>query len=69
MPPALEDLKAVVYDFCPSRASEHPLRFLGTGNTGWRGQLVCDDYAAYKVLFTQGVVEVGCMAHARRPVL
>ncbi len=64
---AFEDLKAVVYDFCPSRASEHPLRFLGTGNTGWRGQLVCDDYAAYKVLFTQGVVEVGCMAHARRP--
>ena len=63
---AFEDLKAVVYDFCPSRASEHPLSFLKVGDTGWRGQLVCDDYAAYKVLFTQGVVEVGCMAHARR---
>lgn len=63
---AFEDLKAVVYDFCMSRASEHPLKFLGTAEKAWRGQLVCDDYAAYKVLFTQGVVEVGCMAHARR---
>ena len=63
---AFEEIKAVVYDFCLSRASEHPLRFLGTGETGWHGHLVCDDYSAYKVLFTQGVVEVGCMAHARR---
>jgi hypothetical protein len=28
--------------------------------------LVCDDYAAYKALFAQGVTEAGCMAHARR---
>lgn len=30
------------------------------------GQLVCDDYAGYKASFTQGVIEVGCAAHARR---
>ena len=65
-PGAFEPLKAVVYDFCMSRASEHPLQFLGTGDAPWRGSLVCDDYAAYKVLFMQGVLEVGCLAHARR---
>ena len=25
-----------------------------------------DDYAGYKALFTQGVIELGCLAHARR---
>lgn len=33
---------------------------------GWRGKLVCDDYSGYKGLFTEGVIEVGCLAHARR---
>ena len=32
----------------------------------WQGALVCDDYVAYKQLFTQGIEEAGCMAHARR---
>jgi transposase len=27
---------------------------------------VVDDYAGYKALFASGVIEVGCMAHARR---
>lgn len=57
-----ETLKAVVYDFTPSRAGEHARRFLG----GWQGSLVCDDFAGYKASFAQGVIEVGCMAHARR---
>ena len=57
-----EPLKAVVYDFAPSRAGEHARRFLGE----WTGSLVCDDFAGYKALFNQGVMEVGCMAHARR---
>jgi len=43
-PGAFEDLKAVVYDFCESRAGEHARAFLGE----WRGSLVCDDYAGYK---------------------
>ena len=61
-PGVFEDLKAVVYDFALSRAGEHARVFLGD----WRGQLVCDDYTGYKALFTQGVTELGCMAHARR---
>jgi len=56
------DLKAVVYDFTPTRAGEHARSFLG----GWQGKLVCDDYAGYKAGFGQGVTEIGCMAHARR---
>ncbi len=28
--------------------------------------MVCDDYGGYKALFQQGVIEAGCMAHARR---
>ena len=57
-----EALKAVVYDFAPSRAAEHARRFLGD----WQGSVVCDDFAGYKASFHQGVIEVGRMAHARR---
>lgn len=56
------DLKAVVYDFAPSRAGEHARTFLGD----WQGKLVCDDYAGYKAGFDKGIIEIGCMAHARR---
>ena len=42
-PGAFEDLKAVVYDFCESRAGEHARTFLGE----WKGALVCDDFAGY----------------------
>jgi hypothetical protein len=59
---AYDPLQAVVYDFAATRAGEHAKRFL----TGWRGQLVCDDFTGYKVLFASGVTEVGCLAHARR---
>ncbi len=55
-------MRAVVYDFCESRAGEHARAFLGK----WKGALVCDDFAGYKQSFTQGIVEAGCMAHARR---
>ena len=61
-PGAFEDLKAVVYDFCESRAGENARAFLGN----WRGSLVCDDYAGYKAGFAHGVTEAGCLAHARR---
>lgn len=55
-------LKAVVYDFSPSRAGEHARNFLGP----WNGKLVCDDFAGYKAGFGKGMTEIGCMAHARR---
>src|SRR3546814_863056 len=55
-------LKAVVYDFSPSRAGEHARNFLGD----WNGKLVCDDFSGYKASFQQGITEIGCMAHARR---
>ncbi len=61
-PGAFEDLKAVVYDFCESRAGEHARTFLGE----WKGSLICDDYAGYKAGFMSGITEVGCMAHSRR---
>jgi transposase len=61
-PGAFEDLKAVIFDFCESRSGEHARKFLGD----WRGSLVTDDFSGYKALFSSGVQEAGCMAHARR---
>ena len=61
-PGAFEATRAVVYDFCESRAGEHARAFLGD----WRGSLICDDYSGYKASFSQGVTEAGCLAHARR---
>lgn len=68
-----EPIKAVVYDFTPGRSGEHARIFLGhdperreRDQAPWTGRLVCDDFSGYKALFDQGVVEVGCMAHARR---
>jgi transposase len=55
-------MKAVVYDFCESRAGEHARHFLGD----WRGSLVCDDFSGYKAGFVSGITEAGCLAHARR---
>ncbi len=52
----------VVYDFAESRSGAHARTFLGD----WKGTLVCDDYVGYKALFEKGVIEAGCMAHARR---
>ena len=57
-----DPVKAVVYDFADSRGGRHARDYLA----GWRGTLVCDDYAGYKALFEGGVTEAGCMAHARR---
>ena len=56
------ELNSVVYDFAPSRAGEHARRFLAD----WQGKLVCDDFSGYKAGFTNGITEIGCMAHARR---
>ena len=59
---AFEETKAVVYDFCESRAGEHARAFLGD----WKGSLVCDDFSGYKASFALGITEAGCLAHARR---
>ncbi len=52
----------VLFDYCPSRAGKHAAAFLGN----WRGALMVDDYAGYKALFTSGITELACWAHARR---
>ena len=51
----------VVYDFQMGRGREGPQKFL----EGFRGKLQCDAYRAYDKL-GEGIVYVGCMAHARR---
>jgi len=52
----------VVFDYQPSRSGRHAQNFL----SGWRGSLMVDDFSGYKALFTDGVMELGCVAHARR---
>ena len=52
----------LVFDYQPGRHGVHVRNFLA----GWQGHLMVDDYAGYKALFTQGVIELGCLAHARR---
>jgi transposase len=60
-------VKAVVFDFAETRAGENAREFLRIGQAdAWRGTLVCDDYAGYKAMFSLGVTEAGCLAHARR---
>ena len=42
LPDVFDDLKAVVYNFAPSRAGEHTRAFLQHDEQPWRGKLVCD---------------------------
>ena len=52
----------VVFDYQGSRAGRHAKEFL----SGWQGHLMVDDFGGYKALFAGGVIELGCMVHARR---
>lgn len=62
----------VLFDYQPTRAGEHPQRFLN----GFRGHLHADGYAGYDGLTTKrqpdgtsvpsGIVLAGCWSHARR---
>ncbi len=62
-PGKFEPLRAVIYDFCETRAGAHARDFLGD----WRGALVVDEYKGYrKTLAEKGMIELGCLAHARR---
>ena len=52
-----------VYDFSMDRGKKRPLDFLA----GYRGYVHADAYSGYDELFTRdGIIEVGCWAHARR---
>lgn len=52
----------IVFDYQPGRSGSHAQDFLH----GWRGSLMVDDYSGYKALFRTGMVELACLAHARR---
>jgi transposase len=54
--------RAVLFDFTPSRAGEHPRRVL----QGFGGTLVSDDYSGYSGLQAHGITAALCWAHARR---
>ena len=57
----------MVFDFAEGRGGQHARAFLGLGSEhGWRGTLVCDDFSGYKACFELGIIEAGCLAHARR---
>jgi len=57
------EIRQAVYDFTTTRAGEGPRSYL----EGFAGYLQADAYPGYDRLYTSGeVVEVGCMAHARR---
>ena len=58
-----QSVQAVVFDFAMSRGQATPARFL----QDYQGVLQVDGYAGYNdVLRREGVLEAGCMAHARR---
>jgi transposase len=60
-----KDHPIVLYDYTPTRERAGPEKFL----KGYRGYLQADAYGGYDAFFkdpTRGMIEVGCMAHARR---
>jgi len=52
----------MVFEFQPGRSDSHAQSFL----SNWQGHLMVDDYGGYKHLFKNGVIELACLAHARR---
>jgi transposase/uncharacterized membrane protein len=60
--PNTAPIKAVYYAFSEGRSGQYARDVL----QNWKGHLVCDDYGGYKQCFKQGMIEVGCIAHARR---
>jgi len=60
----VDDCKPLlVYQFTADRSGEHAAAFL----KGWQGYLQADAYSGYDRNFVDGrIIEVGCMAHARR---
>jgi transposase len=59
----LEDKVLLLYRFTEDRSGAHPAEFL----RGWSGYLQADAYSGYDAVFADGkIIEVGCVAHARR---
>lgn len=59
----IDDKPLLLYQFTPDRSGEHAAKFL----EGWHGYLQADAYSGYDRNFVDGqIIEVGCMAHARR---
>jgi transposase len=57
------DGRVILYDYDPSRSGAVPQRLLA----GYRGYLQTDGYDGYNaVVATNGLKQLGCMAHARR---
>lgn len=56
------DPPIVVFQFHPGRGGHYANQFL----SGWQGHLMVDDYPGYKHLFSQGIIELACLAHVRR---
>lgn len=54
----------IVYDYTATRGRDGPAKFL----EGYTGYLQADAYAVYDAFFkpARGLIEVGCMMHARR---
>lgn len=52
-----------IYDYTPDRCAAGPERILAGFGGGF---LQGDAYAGYEGIFARGILEVGCMAHARR---
>jgi len=57
------DHRFIVYDYTPDRSSEGPERILAGFRSGY---LQSDAYQAYDRIHARGIIEVSCMAHARR---
>lgn len=70
---AFDPTPGVIYEFCPGRGAQHPIKFLGPPREGepeWQGVLVRDEYSAYDSVLDPkehpGRIAAGCTAHARR---
>jgi transposase len=55
-------LPIVVFDYQPGRGGKYVAEFLGD----WQGALMVDEFAGYQALFRGEVIELACLAHARR---
>ncbi len=56
------DPPIVVFDYQPGRCGKYVAEFLHD----WQGALMVDEFAGYQALFRGEVIELACMAHARR---
>jgi len=56
------DPPITVFDYQPGRGGKYVAEFL----RDWQGALMVDEFAGYQALFRGEVIELACMAHARR---